>query len=162
MHLIKRMFSAQCEELRPTQFSGTNTQGRRFWWAAKSSDITAPCSLWEGRSLKPAVGESGTVRFHFKPSCESPRRDNYTWQECGRLLREFELEFDHIIPRSLGGTSGRHHISLTCMKCNRKRANKCNSNYVGLRFIASSQTATTAATPPQNLSCGLFGLPVLI
>ena len=45
-------------------------------------------------------------------------------QECGRLLREHELEFDHIIPRALGGTSEEHNIRLTCLKCNRKKGKK--------------------------------------
>lgn len=63
--------------------------------------------------------ESGGVSFRTK--LRVARRDNYTCQECGALLREHELEFDHIIPRSLGGTSDERNIRLTCLKCNRKK-----------------------------------------
>jgi hypothetical protein len=60
----------------------------------------------------------------FQTKLRVARRDNYTCQECGRLLREHELEFDHIIPRALGGTSEEHNIRLTCLKCNRKKGKK--------------------------------------
>src|SRR6266705_633752 len=63
----------------------------------------------------------GNSSISFQTKLRVARRDNYTCQECGRLLREFELEFDHIIPRSLGGTSEEHNIRLTCLKCNRKK-----------------------------------------
>jgi hypothetical protein len=57
----------------------------------------------------------------FQIKLRVARRDNYTCQECGKLLREHELEFDHIIPHSLGGTSAEHNVRLTCLKCNRKK-----------------------------------------
>ncbi len=63
----------------------------------------------------------GNNSISFQTKLRVARRDNYTCQECGRLLREHELEFDHIIPRSLGGTSDEHNIRLTCLKCNRKK-----------------------------------------
>ena len=63
----------------------------------------------------------GNSSISFQTKLRVARRDNYTCQECGRLLREHELEFDHIIPRSLGGTSDEHNIRLTCLKCNRKK-----------------------------------------
>jgi len=57
----------------------------------------------------------------FQTKLRVARRDNYTCQECGKTLREHELEFDHIIPHSLGGTSEEHNVRLTCLKCNRKK-----------------------------------------
>jgi len=57
----------------------------------------------------------------FQTKLRVARRDNYTCQECGKLLREHELEFDHIIPHSRGGTSEEHNVRLTCLKCNRKK-----------------------------------------
>lgn len=70
--------------------------------------------------------ETGNLRkgdssISFQTKLRVARRDNYTCQECGKLLREHELEFDHVIPRSLGGTSDEHNIRLTCLKCNRKK-----------------------------------------
>lgn len=49
------------------------------------------------------------------------RRDNYTCQHCGKHLRDFEVEFDHIIPISRGGSSEEHNIRLTCFACNREK-----------------------------------------
>jgi hypothetical protein len=49
-------------------------------------------------------------------------RDNYTCQKCGKHLKEDELEFDHIIPHSKGGSSEEHNIRLTCFKCNRSKS----------------------------------------
>jgi hypothetical protein len=51
------------------------------------------------------------------------RRDNYTCQECGKHLKDNELEFDHIIPISKGGSSEEHNIRLVCYDCNRRKSN---------------------------------------
>jgi hypothetical protein len=50
------------------------------------------------------------------------RRDNHTCQECGIHLRDDEVEFDHIIPVSKGGSSEEHNIRLTCYDCNRDKS----------------------------------------
>lgn len=49
------------------------------------------------------------------------RRDNYTCQKCGEHLKDDEVEFDHIIPLSKGGSSEEHNIRLTCFECNRSK-----------------------------------------
>jgi len=65
---------------------------------------------------------SRDIPFHTR--LRVVRRDNYTCQDCGKHLREDELEFDHKIPYSRGGTSDEHNIRLTCFDCNRKKGNK--------------------------------------
>ena len=52
------------------------------------------------------------------------RRDNYTCQMCGKNLKDDEIEFDHLIPVSLGGSSEEHNIRLVCYDCNRKKSNR--------------------------------------
>ncbi len=52
------------------------------------------------------------------------RRDNYTCQVCGKHLKDDELEFDHIIPISKGGSSEEHNIRLICYDCNRRKSNR--------------------------------------
>jgi hypothetical protein len=58
----------------------------------------------------------------FKTKIRVARRDNYTCQECGKHLKDDEIEFDHIIPFSKGGSSEEHNIRLTCFKCNRSKS----------------------------------------
>jgi len=52
------------------------------------------------------------------------RRDNNQCQLCGKILVDNEIEFDHIIPVSKGGSSEEHNIRVTCFECNRNKSNK--------------------------------------
>jgi len=52
------------------------------------------------------------------------RRDNYTCQECGKQLRDHEIEFDHMIPSAKGGSSEESNLRVTCFDCNRKKGKK--------------------------------------
>ena len=54
------------------------------------------------------------------------RRDNNQCQICSKTLRDNEIEFDHIIPVSKGGSSEENNIRVTCLDCNRKKS----SNFV--------------------------------
>lgn len=54
------------------------------------------------------------------------RRDNHTCQECGEHLKDDQVEFDHIIPISKGGSSEEHNIRLTCYDCNRDKSARVN------------------------------------
>ena len=49
------------------------------------------------------------------------RRDGQICQECGELVREDEIEFDHIIPYARGGSSEESNIRLIHRKCNRSK-----------------------------------------
>ena len=60
----------------------------------------------------------------FKAKIRVVRRDNYTCQECKRHLKDDEVEFDHIIPVSKGGSSEEHNLRLTCYDCNRDKLDK--------------------------------------
>lgn len=46
------------------------------------------------------------------------RRDNNQCQVCSRVLRDDEIEFDHIIPFSRGGSTEEHNLRVTCQDCN--------------------------------------------
>ncbi len=60
----------------------------------------------------------------FETKIRIVRRDNYTCQICDKHLNDSEVEFDHIIPLSKGGSSEEHNIRLTCYDCNRDKSNK--------------------------------------
>ena len=41
-----------------------------------------------------------------------------------------DLEVDHIIPRSKGGTDHKHNLQLLCGNCNRKKGNRSQSEFL--------------------------------
>ncbi len=49
------------------------------------------------------------------------RRDHATCQYCGKRPGSSELTIDHIVPRSLGGTSTWDNCVLACVSCNAPR-----------------------------------------
>jgi len=49
-------------------------------------------------------------------------RDGGKCQCCGSFEN---LEYDHIIPYSCGGSSDASNIQLLCLKCNRSKSNSC-------------------------------------
>jgi len=52
------------------------------------------------------------------------RRDNSQCQICGKVLKDNEIEFDHIIPISKRGSSEENNIRVICSECNRNKSNK--------------------------------------
>ena len=54
------------------------------------------------------------------------RRDNNTCQICGTILLDRDIEIDHIIPYSRGGTSEESNLRVTCLECNRKKGREIN------------------------------------
>ncbi len=48
-------------------------------------------------------------------------RDKSTCQYCGRRLPRHQLNLDHVIPRSLGGTSMWENVVCSCVPCNRRK-----------------------------------------
>lgn len=51
-------------------------------------------------------------------------RDKCTCQYCGRKLPRYELNLDHVVPRSRGGTSIWENVVCSCQECNRRKGGK--------------------------------------
>jgi len=51
-------------------------------------------------------------------------RDNNTCQYCGRRLPRTDLNLDHVIPRSRGGTSTWENVVCSCHACNRRKGGR--------------------------------------
>jgi 5-methylcytosine-specific restriction endonuclease McrA len=51
-------------------------------------------------------------------------RDGFTCQYCGARLPSEDLTFDHVIPRSRGGSTTWDNIVTSCIPCNRRKANR--------------------------------------
>lgn len=58
------------------------------------------------------------------------RRDNYICQMCNKHIPDTEINFDHIIPWSKGGSSDESNIRLLCESCNKKRSNNYEDQYL--------------------------------
>jgi HNH endonuclease len=76
-----------------------------------------------------AMTETSTERrrgryIPFAVKMRVVRRDNHTCQHCSKHLADDEVEFDHRIPISKGGSSEEHNIRLTCYDCNRDKSDK--------------------------------------
>lgn len=64
----------------------------------------------------------GRGHLKFETMMRIVRRDDYRCQHCKTKLRDDEVEFDHIIPISKGGSSDEHNMRLTCFNCNRDKS----------------------------------------
>lgn len=58
------------------------------------------------------------------------RRDNSVCQICGENVALDEINYDHIIPWSKGGSSDEGNIRILCESCNKKRSNNFENEYL--------------------------------
>lgn len=61
-------------------------------------------------------------------------RDRNTCQYCGRVFPKQELNLDHVVPRSQGGTSNWENIVCCCLACNRVKGGR-TPEQAGMRLI---------------------------
>jgi hypothetical protein len=61
-------------------------------------------------------------------------RDRNTCQYCGRSLQRRDLNLDHVIPRSRGGTSVWENVVCSCFDCNRRKGGRTPEE-AGMRLI---------------------------
>jgi 5-methylcytosine-specific restriction endonuclease McrA len=58
------------------------------------------------------------------------KRENQICSECGESVKDEDVEFDHIIPWSKGGSSHENNVRLLCRQCNRKRGDRFEDKYL--------------------------------
>jgi hypothetical protein len=58
------------------------------------------------------------------------KRENQICSVCGNSVKDEDVEFDHIIPWSKGGSSEESNIRLLCAKCNKKRGNRFEADFL--------------------------------
>lgn len=76
-------------------------------------------------------------------------RDGGICQCCGSSV---DLEYDHIMPFSCGGTSVPSNIQLLCMKCNRSKSNSCTCKIHNKRVGINCCDGQKSTPPPSNTS----------
>ena len=62
-------------------------------------------------------------------------RDKLRCQYCGKTAFNKALTYDHVIPRSKGGTSCWENIVMACVECNREKADK-TPQQAGMRLLS--------------------------
>lgn len=82
------------------------------------------------------------------------QRDGFTCQYCGRTGQERELEIDHIVPVSKGGTNDIGNLQTACKECNRgKLTDEIISQYTEVKVVEK-----VVYNKPNN-DKGVVGLP---
>ena len=76
-------------------------------------------------------------------------RDKNTCQYCGKKFPRADLNLDHVIPRSQGGSSSWGNVVCSCHQCNRKKGGKTPEQ---ARIKLISLPKRPAWTPPLNVS----------
>jgi 5-methylcytosine-specific restriction endonuclease McrA len=76
-------------------------------------------------------------------------RDKNTCQYCGKKFPRADLNLDHVIPRSQGGSSTWENVVCSCHHCNRKKGGKTPEQ---ARIKLISLPKRPAWTPPLNVS----------
>lgn len=61
-------------------------------------------------------------------------RDDNTCQYCGTRLPRAELNLDHVVPRSAGGTTSWENVVCSCIPCNLRKANRTPEG-AGMRLL---------------------------
>jgi 5-methylcytosine-specific restriction endonuclease McrA len=61
-------------------------------------------------------------------------RDNNTCQYCNRTLPRSELNLDHVIPRSRGGTTTWENVVCSCVPCNLRKGGRTPQE-AGMRLL---------------------------
>ena len=73
---------------------------------------------------------------NYRKKCfENSESNNgwYTCARCGRSFRASNMDVDHIIPQSRGGSNSRDNLQLLCQHCNRSKGNDMGDAYDDLK-----------------------------
>lgn len=73
------------------------------------------------RLLEQIVGQKRAVKFSRMNVLS---RDNFKCAYCGHKKKARELNYDHVVPRHLGGRTNWDNIVSSCYPCNSKKRNR--------------------------------------
>ncbi len=61
-------------------------------------------------------------------------RDDNTCQYCGKKFRRIELNLDHVVPRSRGGSTSWENVVCSCIPCNLRKGGRTPEE-AGMRLL---------------------------
>lgn len=64
----------------------------------------------------------------------------YTCQNCGKKMRKGDVDIDHIIPQSYGGSDNLYNLQCMCRYCNRSKRDSLDKTPRDLSRNAVRQT----------------------
>lgn len=115
----------------------------KFWWCRDKFWISTGCSeeearllLWErGRREQRKFERLAKAKTAADQALEEPRREMIpeevrllVWErdggQCVKCGSTEDLEFDHIIPVSKGGSNTEKNVQLLCATCNREKRDR--------------------------------------
>lgn len=93
-----------------------------------STSIPMPAVV---RLRKPVHGTKKGVKFS---RTNVMTRDKFTCQYCGARLPMSQLNYDHVVPRRLGGKTVWENIVTACYPCNARKAGR-TPEMAGMRLL---------------------------
>ena len=120
---LRKSFEKQILEFRPEEYPVKLSQVETDASCSVFGHLCPVFFVFEPFTETNEIRRTGRY-IPFSVKVRVVRRDNYTCQICGKHLNDAEVEFDHIIPLSKGGSSEEHNIRLTCFDCNREKSDK--------------------------------------
>ncbi len=83
-----------------------------------SVEMNLPSVIW---LVKPVNAFKKGVKFS---RINVMTRDNFTCQYCGKKLPMKDLNYDHVVPRRLGGRTVWENIATSCVACNDRKGGR--------------------------------------
>lgn len=65
----------------------------------------------------------GYRKNYFDDEMNKSNHGWYTCVRCGRKLRKSDVDIDHIVPQSCGGSDNVENLQCMCRNCNRSKGN---------------------------------------
>lgn len=104
--------------------------------SSPSTTFQVPCV---GRLKRPVQGYKKGVKFS---RINVMTRDDFTCQYCGKRLPMKALNYDHVVPRVLGGKTVWENIVTSCYPCNDKKGRR-TPEQAGMRLLKKAHRPKT-------------------